>query len=1225
MNLDRRLLGWALRANGALALTVVLGLLAGGLIVGQAWLLSQAVSRAFLGGEGLPQIQSLLLAFLGLSLARACLVWGSEVSAGRVAGQVKQDLRQRLAARLLSLGPAYTSGERSGELTNTVVEGVEALDAYLRQYLPQVALSALLPLTILLFVFPLDWVSGLVLLLTAPLIPVFMILIGSAADALTRRQWSSLSRMSAHFLDVLQGLATLKMLGRARDQIQAIAEISESYRRTTMAVLRVAFLSALVLEMVGTISTAVVAVQVGLRLLYGRLAFDQAFFVLILAPEFYLPLRMLGARFHAGMAGVSAAGRIFEVLGEDCAGPRAPAEGQAENRHLLGKVDEKAQPMFPVSFKDVSYAYDEGRRPALNGVTLTVKQGEVVALVGRTGAGKSTVASLLLRFLGPDSGQITAGGEPLAHVPPALWRQRVAWVPQSPYLFYGTVSENITLGRPGARREEVIAAARRALADEFIEALPQGYDTVIGERGARLSGGQAQRIALARAFLKDAPLVILDEATAHLDPEVELQVQAAMERLLEGRTALVIAHRLGTVEAADRVLVLDGGQVVESGSHTVLMEQGGLYRGLVEAYTGSAAAGIPATGGAPAATSGEIVRGMEQPLAMTERIPYDWVHPPLRPGSRAGLGVFRRLMSLAAPVAGWMAMAVLLGWATIASSIGLMATAAYVIARAALQPSIAVLQVAIVGVRFFGISRGVFRYLERIVSHQVTFRLLARLRVWFYRAVEPLAPARLLSYRSGDLLARVVSDVEVLENFYLRVLAPPMVALLVSTSVAVLLGRFSWRLAGALLACLLAAGVGVPLLAGLAGRGPGRRLVRLRSDLTATLVDLVQGLPDVLAFGQEGVQLDRVRKLGREIDAEQRVMDWVTGLHSALTGLLMNVGTWWVLALAIPQVTDGNLDGVYLALLSLAAIASFEPVIPLAQAFQNLQESLEAGRRLFDIVDAEPAVAVPLLPQVVPESHDMRVEGLQFAYPGEDRPTLDGISFVLPAGKTLAVVGPSGAGKSTLMHVLLRFWDYDDGRILAGGCELSALDPDAWRRRIAIVSQRTHLFNGTIRDNLLLARPEATQEEIVQAARQARIHEFVSSLPQGYDTWIGELGQRLSGGERQRLAIARAILKDAPILLLDEPTANLDAITESQVRRTLKDLGAGRTVLVATHRLAGLEDVEEILVLDSGRLTECGTHAELMATDSHYRRMVESQTRWLEPIPEEGGDAEFVL
>lgn len=576
MNLDPRLLCEAQTVRRWLALTVGLGWAAGIMVVLQARTLSRVVSQVLLQGQSSSGIASLLAAFLLIALVRAGLMWATEVAANRVAGRVKRDLRGRFFAHILELGPAYTRGERTGELVNTAVEGVESLDAYFSQYLPQLALTVLVPVTFLILVFPLDFLSGLVLLLTAPIIPVFMLLIGNLADSLTRKQWQSLSRMSAHFLDVLQGLTTLKLFGRAKDQAQVIAQVSDRFRETTLGVLRVAFLSALVQEMVATISTAIVAVEIGLRLLYGHLSFEQAFFVLILAPEFYLPLRLLGTRFHASVSGVTAAKRIFQVLNR-------PADKDAGRQITLSPGH-----LVTLSFQNVHYAYDDGNRPALNGISFQIEAGQRVALVGPSGAGKSTVAQLLLRFIEPQRGEIRVNGARLAGVPPCDWRKQVAWVPQNPYLFNVSVTENIRLARPDAAPDEIIRAAQSAHAHEFVQALPQGYDTVIGERGARLSGGQAQRIALARAFLRDAPLLILDEATSNLDPGTEALLRDATERLMQGRMTLVIAHRLSTVYRADCIVVMDAGRIVETGTHRSLLQQDGVYRKWVSVYGGAA-------------------------------------------------------------------------------------------------------------------------------------------------------------------------------------------------------------------------------------------------------------------------------------------------------------------------------------------------------------------------------------------------------------------------------------------------------------------------------------------------------------------------------------------------------------------------------------------------------------------------------------------------------------
>jgi thiol reductant ABC exporter CydC subunit len=570
---------------------------------------------------------------------------------------------------------------------------------------------------------------------------------------------------------------------------------------------------------------------------------------------------------------------------------------------------------------------------------------------------------------------------------------------------------------------------------------------------------------------------------------------------------------------------------------------------------------------------------------------------------------FYRLLGLAKPFWKRMGVATLLGFGTIASSVGLLATSAYIIAFAALQPSIAELQIAIVGVRFFGIARGVLRYLERLISHNVAFRLLAHLRLWFYQRLEPLAPARLIKYQSGDLLSRIVADIETLEQFFVRVLAPPMVAICIAILMWFLMGAFDPRLAVIIITFLALTGILTPILVKHLSRGTGRQMVRLRAALNIALVDGVQGCADLLACARARYHRAHVRSLSKYYVQLQERMARVGGLSNALSGLLMNMATIALLIVAIPLVNAGRIDGVYLALLILSAIASFEAVIPLPSTFQHLEGQLAAAQRMYEIIDAHPSVIDPV--ETSPEliDYSLIVRDLRFRYETNERPALDGINFRLDQGSQLAVVGPSGAGKSTLVNLLLRFWDYDEGHISLGGHELRTYRGEDLRGMISVVSQHTHLFNDTIRGNLLLANPGANERDLFQVARQAQIHEFIQGLPHGYDTWIGEGGVRLSGGERQRIAIARALLKNTPILILDEPTANLDALTEREVTKTLYGLIKGRTTLIITHRLVGLEKVNQILVMREGRIIERGRHDDLIQAVGFYHRMWKLQTQ----------------
>lgn len=568
--IDRSLSRIAGQHLRGLSLTIALAFLAGLLIIAQAWLLSTVVDNVFLRSQTLSQVMPLLIVMALVMMMRAVLLWGSEVTANGVAIQVKGELRRTVFDHLFALGPTFVRGERTGELTATCVEGIEALDAYFREYIPQLVIAALVPLAIFFAILPVDLLSAFVLLLTAPLIPIFMVLIGNAAQGLTRRQFNRLSLLSAHFLDTLQGLTTLKTLNQSKAQAEAVREVSTRYATATLQVLRVAFLSALVLEIVATISTAVVAVEIGLRLLYGRMEFQPALMILVLAPEFYLPLRMLGLRFHAATSGAAAAKRIFELLATEERPPSGESVGRVTESQLAVANNQS------IRFSAVSYSY--GDRAALNEVSFEIHVGETVALFGPSGAGKSTIVNLLMRFGEPSAGMILVDGRPLSEIPVERWRQQIAWVPQMPYLLHDTIAANIRLARPDASIEEIRHAVRAAHLDGVVESLPQGYETMVGEGAARLSGGEAQRLALARALLRNAPILILDEPTSNVDPETEALLQDSTARLMAGHTVLLIAHRLSTIYRADRIIVLSNGRVVQAGNHAELMEGEGLYR-----------------------------------------------------------------------------------------------------------------------------------------------------------------------------------------------------------------------------------------------------------------------------------------------------------------------------------------------------------------------------------------------------------------------------------------------------------------------------------------------------------------------------------------------------------------------------------------------------------------------------------------------------------------------
>ena len=558
-------------AQKALVLTVIFGVLGAIVTIAQMVFLSKIVDRVFLARANLTQVELLLLFLLITIMVRAGLVWVREVTAQWAAVRVKSELRERLFAHLLRLGPAYSKGERTGELVATASEGIERLDAYVSRYLPQMALSVLVPLLIVAFILPLDWSSAVLLLVTGPIIPLLMVLVGSYAERHIQHQWVALSRMSAHFLDVVQGLPTLLLFGRSSAERERVAKVSERFRERTMSVLRIAFLSGGILEFLTAIAIGLIAVTLGVRLLNAGISFEQALLVLLLAPEFYRPLRELGVHRHTGMEGNAAAQRIVEIL-------ETPVPIHADAKSV-----KSIKGQLTVELTDLTYTYSGSAHPALKGINLTLPAYACTALVGRSGAGKSTLVNLLLRFMDVQSGGITVNGIPLAELPVETWREYVALVPQRPYLFSGSVGANIRLARPDASNNEVVQAAELASAAEFIQRLPRGYETEIGERGVRLSAGQVQRIAIARAFLKDAPLLVLDEPTSSLDPESEVFIRQALERLIQNRTVLVIAHRYNTISHAQQIAVLEDGQLVEVGQPAALGQINGPYRRFIDA------------------------------------------------------------------------------------------------------------------------------------------------------------------------------------------------------------------------------------------------------------------------------------------------------------------------------------------------------------------------------------------------------------------------------------------------------------------------------------------------------------------------------------------------------------------------------------------------------------------------------------------------------------------
>jgi ATP-binding cassette subfamily C protein CydC len=567
-----------------------------------------------------------------------------------------------------------------------------------------------------------------------------------------------------------------------------------------------------------------------------------------------------------------------------------------------------------------------------------------------------------------------------------------------------------------------------------------------------------------------------------------------------------------------------------------------------------------------------------------------------------------RLLRLFRPYLAWLLPGILLSFITLLANVALMALSGWFISAMAVAGAAGASMnyfTPAALIRAAAIARTAGRYAERLVTHEATFRLLAELRVWFYRRLEPLAPAGLEAWRSGDLLSRIRADIDTLDNVYLRLLVPAAVALLAILVFTAVLWCYRPVLALVEGLLLLAAGVAVPWLVNRLGHTAGQRKVEVSAHLRAALVTDMQGMGELLVYGAAEDHAARLRTLSRELARRQQTLSVLNGFSQGALGLCANLAMWAMVVLAVPMVSSHLLAPQHLAMLALFALASFEAVIPLPLAMQTLGESLAAARRIFSLADSLPAVTEPAEPLVMPETFTYRFQDVSFRYRSDSPEVLHGISLQLAPGRKLAVVGATGCGKSTLASLLLRFREPTGGSLLLNERPLQYYSGELLREHIAALTQQTHLFNTTILDNLLLARPDADRNAVEEACKTVLIHDFITTQPDGYDTVTGETGVRLSGGQARRVAIARTLLKNAPLLILDEPTEGIDSETARRLMTNiLARVEAGRqSLMLITHRLQGLERMDEILVMEKGRVVESGSHQDLMAARRHYWRL----------------------
>jgi len=1121
------------------------------MVVAQAAVLSRIVVLVFQGNSSPNAIMPSLGVLAGIVAIRSAIPAGSGVLTTWASGRIRADLRRRVLQTVLRNGPVWAAEQTDGKLTAAAGPGLESLDGYVVRVLPALAGAVVIPPFVLLSIGLVDWQSAGVLVVTLPLVPIFMILVGKTTRQKIERQYAALSRLSGHFLDLLQGLATLKVYGRAQAQIETVRRSTENYRKHTMATLRVAFLSGLVMDLIATLSVAVVAVNVGLRLDHGGMDLWSALFVLLLAPELFAPLRSLGAQHHANEEGQVAATAALDVLTEQASSPERewPAEVGASQRVPVSPLKFNGN----IELRSLTLRYREREDAALEDVDLRINAGEILAIEGPSGGGKTTLLASLLGFVpdAPAPGHIFVGDacglRALSSVALAEWRTNIAWVPQRPRPTSSTVRDEVAMGAPHASEEQIAAVARACATPPLT--------TPLGEGGARVSAGERRRIALARALLRARqisaagaiPLVLLDEPSEDLDAATEQIVSGVVAEMAGWATVIAVTHSSVISAVADRVVTLAGGRI----RGDVVRAAGAFTRpaALLQAETAQVAAARRST--SPVAAVPGV--GATIPITTRQLLRRTWA---IFDGKSAAVRpiVVSAALSAAAGVAG----------------LALTATSIWLICRAAQRPNVQALEVAVVGVRFFALSRALLRYGERLSSHDGALRLLAHLRTRVFAALVPLVPAGLADLRRGDLLRRFVGDVDGVQDGVVRAAIPAFGAV-VTASTAVVVAASLVPSAGLVLLCglLVAVAVSVPVvhrstvaaeLASVTGRRDG----------CATA--LLEGVAELVAYGRGDHAVDELS--GLDVRAERLAGGRARGLASAdaLVGVVSAMTFAATFIATVVTVSAKDVAPIAVGVVLACLLVAFEQIATLPSAYMYWRSCMAGIARVLDVVERPSLLKEPRQPHDSPTApFGLHIDAASVAPAALLAPVLRNVVLDIEQGSRVALVGPSGCGKSTLLAAVLRQLPLQKGRIelrtaVGESVLLANLCAEQIPALIAGSMQNDHVFNATLRDNLRLVRPEATDDDLAAVARRAGLVEFVDSLPDGWSTLAGPDGAQLSGGQRQRLLLARALLAAPQILVLDEPTAHLDPETERRVIADILDATHGQTVLLSTHR-----------------------------------------------------------
>lgn len=1172
------------------------------------------------------------------------------------AERVKLALRSKLYRKMVALGPSYRSRVKTSDVVQSAGEGVEQIQSFFELFLPQLFYAILAPITLFAVIAPINMPAAVTMLVCAPLIIIVTGIVSMTAARAFKKYWGRYTDMGAAFLDNLQGLETLKNFDADDRAAAEMDKKAEGFRVMTMRVLQIQLRSLTAMDIVAyggaaagigvalwqyahTAAAAAGASAAGWSpvmlaahlpgafayLAYGLqylMPFGAGFpltlagllLIVLLSAEFFIPMRQLGSYFHVAMNGMTSTKRIFALLDTP-----EPAHGTATLPATAGtdagtdagtKAGAKADGGITVSFDHVGYSYDSADSgaavqqtnsapaPALTDLTFTAYPGQLTAIVGISGSGKSTAAALLAGTLTGYQGSLTLNGVKVSDLSGETLARTITLIGASSHLFAGTLRENLLMALPddGQNGEAASDAVDSRLWDtleqariaDFVRSQQDGLDMTIEPDAANLSGGQRQRIAIARALLHDSPVFVFDEATSSVDVESEELILATIRELVQsrGKTVIMITHRMANAEHADQVVVLEHGKSVETGTHAELMAAGGVYAKLFTTQADIENFGAdhpqPASLTASASGSGAAVGAA----------------PAAAPAEMSTFQVIKRLLGEAKPLAGLMVAA------STAGTIGHLA--------ATFLPVFGIIAgFALAGNPVWGMSaagaitamivcavlRGLTRYVEQYLNHNVAFHLLALFRSKAFAALRRLAPAKLAGKGKGDLIAMLTTDVELLEIFFAHTISPVAIAVTTTIVYAIVAATLSPWMALALIVSHLIIGIIVPRFFATGVRNLGPAIRGAAGELDNVMLDDMRGLDEIIRFGRGEDRAQAIEDRTRALWRDHAKLSRVNGRFAGVGGLLVALLTSAAAGIAI------NLAGVNLydipALVAAFALlaSSFGPTLALAALPANLTQTFASARRLFGLMDEAPAVVETGTANS--DYEGMRLDRVTFAYPGEEIETiLADFSLDVPQHGILGIQGPSGRGKSTMLKLLMRYWDPQRGQVTLSGTPLPQIDVHARRRIQAMMSQETHLFDGTIRENLLIALPESEIRNggaagvlvarLREALAKASVLDLIDSLPDGLDTQVGELGDRLSEGERQRIGLARVFLRNADLVLFDEPTSRLDALNEAIILRSIHELskseqnadkGQDVAVVLVSHRESAMRVADAVLNL----------------------------------------------